>query len=173
MKYTILLAAATLAALLASGAVNPPEPPYKVGQVTLRDSRNNEVEVPFLGEKNLLIFYVDPDHYKQNQRFTDRLEENGVESDRLAGFGVINLKDAPLFPNSLVRSIARKKVEKTGALILNDPNHALRDGWQLGDVNNQFTLIVVSRDGELVYLHKGELSDEEIADFYTFIENYR
>ncbi len=43
----------------------------------------------------------------------------------------------------------------------------------MGDCNNQFVLMIVSKEGELVFLRKGVLSDEDKAAFYETIEKYR
>lgn len=145
----------------------------KVSQTSVRDSNNDPVELPYFGEKHLLIFYPDPDHASQNQEFTDYLEENQIDSDNIYGFGVVNLKDAPLYPNSLVRSIIRKKERKTGATIYTDPDHLLRDAWGLGEVNNLFTILFVTREGEIAFLKKGELTEQDQKEFFEVIEKYR
>ena len=64
------------------------------------------------GKKHLLIFYVDPDHANQNTAFTDHLEKNHILSDNIHSFGIVNLKDAPMLPNSIVRAMVRKKINK-------------------------------------------------------------
>ena len=108
------------------------------------------------GEKNLLIFYIDPDKHKQNYQFTVDLEQNHAASgDKIYGFGIVNLKDSwyPV-PNSTIRSMARKRTEKNGATVITDPDRTLAQKWGLGDCNNQFVLMIVSKEGELVYMKK-------------------
>lgn len=46
----------------------------KVGPVKICDPSNEPVELPYLGKKNLLIFYVDPDKANQNKEFRENLE---------------------------------------------------------------------------------------------------
>ena len=68
--------------------------PRKVSDVTLLDLNGDPTQLPYWGEKNLMIFYIDPDHHKQNEDFTTDMEENHrVEGENLFGFGVMNLKD--------------------------------------------------------------------------------
>lgn len=148
--------------------------PHKVDNVTISDLNGQPTTLPMWGEKNLMIFYVDPDKYKQNEDFTFELEENHRASgDNIVGFGVMNLKDAPLVPNNIARKMAAKRTEKNGATVLADENRILSTSWQLGDCNNKFVLMIVSKEGELVFLRKGELTGEDKAEFYTVIEKYK
>jgi len=146
-----------------------------VRNLELIDLNGNPVTLPMWGEKNLMIFYVDPDHHKQNQAFTEEMEENHrAAGDNLYGFGIINLKDSwyPV-PNSTIRSMAKKRTAKNGATILCDPDHWFSSAWRLGDCNDAFVLIIVTKEGELVYVHKGELSQADIDEFYQVIDKYR
>ena len=148
--------------------------PKKVENVTILDLEGNPASLPYWGEKNLMIFYIDPDKHKQNQAFTEEMEANHkAEGENLYGFGIMNLKDAPMVPNSVARSMAKKRTEKNGATVLADQNLDVATAWGLGDCNNMFVLLVVSKDGELVYCKKGELSRADIDDFYKFIEKYK
>lgn len=146
---------------------------YSVKPIKIRDASDNPISIPKLGEKHLLIFYVDPDHANQNAEFIDHLEKNHILSDNIHSFGIVNLKDAPMLPNGIVRSMVRKKINQTGADIYTDPDHLLRDGWNLGDVNNQFTLIFVTKDLEIKFLSKGELTQDQIKEFYRVIDEYK
>lgn len=144
-----------------------------VKPVQIRDASNNPIAIPQLGKKHLLIFYVDPDHANQNKEFIDNLEKNHILSDQIHSFGIVNLKDAPMLPNSIVRSMVRKKVNQTGADIYTDPEHLLRDGWNLGEVNNLFTIIFITKDLEIKFLSKGELTPDQIQEFYRVIDEYK
>lgn len=172
MKTKIVL---LLIALLGSGlAASAQTLPRKVSDVQLLDVNGNPATLPHWGEKNLMIFYVDPDRHKQNNDFTVDMEENHrAEGDNLYGFGIMNLNDAPMIPNGMARSMARKRTAANGGTVLADEKSILRDAWQLGDCNNQFVLLLVSKEGELVYLHKGVLSPAEIENFYRVLDDYR
>lgn len=171
------LLTATLAAVIAIGASYAQQQTARVGtkvrQVEVRDSNNDPVPLPFFGQKHLLIFYPDPDRASQNQEFTDYLEENQINSNNIYSFGIVNLKDAPMMPNSIVRSVIRKKERKTGATIYTDPDYLLRDAWGLGDVNNLFTIIFVTKQGEIAFLKKGEMSKDDIDKFFEVIDRYK
>lgn len=174
-KYFISLAAMATVALSARGAEpNDVKVPHKVSNVTLTDLDGKPTTLPMWGEKNLMIFYVDPDKHKQNEDFTVELENNHRASgDNIVGFGVMNLKDAPMVPNIAARKLAAKRTEKNGATVLADEDRILSTKWGLGDCNNQFVLMIVSKEGELVFVRKGELTDDDKAQFYKVIEQYR
>ena len=145
----------------------------RVSQVTITDSKNNNMGVPLLGEKHLLIFYPDPEAASQNSHLTDYLEENQIESDSIYAFGIVNLKDAPFFPNALVRFIARQKIKKTGAQIFFDPNHAIKDGWNIGEVDDTFTIMFITKDREIAFLKRGYLTESDVKEFYKVIDKYK
>ena len=117
-----------LAAVCTCGSLQAQQLPRKVRNVELQDLDGKKTKMPWWGEKNLLIFYVDPDKAKQNHDFTVELETNHRASGpNIEGFGIINLKDSwyPV-PNSTVRAMAKKRTAKNGATILCDPDRWLR-----------------------------------------------
>lgn len=173
MKAKFLFSTLLLLLLLPCG-VAAQQLPRKVKNVTLTDLEGKPATLPLFGEKNLMIFYVDPDHPKQNESFTDELERNHrAAGDNLYSFGIMNLKDAPLIPNGMACSIAQKRTALNHAIILADKNRILSRSWGLGDCNNQFVLLLISKEGELVYVHKGEISPQEAEAFYKIVDNYR
>lgn len=164
----------SFAGLNRAHAQEPATVGYSVENVELEDLDGNKVALPMWGEKNLLIFYVDPDKPKQNHDFTVEMEENHRASgDNLYGFGIMNLKDAPFVPNGIACSIAAKRTAKNGATVLADRGRILSSAWGLGNCNNYFVMLLVSKEGELVYMHKGEFTEEEKEEFYRTIEPYR
>lgn len=170
MKVIGMLAAFTLAASAAAAQ----ELPRKVDNVEVLDLDGNPAKLPHWGEKNLMIFYVDPDRHKQNNDFTVELEENHrAQSDNIFGFGVMNLKDAPMVPNGMARNMARKRTAKNGATVLADQDRILSTAWGLGDCNNKFVLMFVTKEGELVFLRKGELTEADKEAFYEVLDQYR
>ena len=165
MKVIAMLAALSLTASAAAAQ----ELPRKVNNVEVLDLDGKPAKLPYWGEKNLMIFYVDPDRHKQNNDFTVELEENHrAQGDNIYGFGVMNLKDAPMVPNGMARNMAKKRTAKNGALVLADQDRILSTAC-----NNQFVLMIVSKEGELVFLRKGVLSEQDKADFYETIEKYK
>lgn len=147
--------------------------PYRVDNLEIKNLSGDVVTLPYYGEKHLLIFYVDPDKHKQNEDFTYEIEENhAAAGENIQGYGILNLKDT-IYPNSIVRMLARKRTEKNGATVLSDEDNIVSKQWGLGDCNNKFVLLLVSKEGELVFCRKGEFSEQDKKDFYEIIEKYR
>ena len=99
--------------------------------------------------------------------------KTSAQSDEIYGFGVMNLKDAPMVPNGMARSMARKRTETNGATVLADQDRTLSRAWELGDCNNQFVLLFVNKKGELVFLRKGPLSEADKEAFYKVLDTYK
>lgn len=147
--------------------------PRKVRNVEVQDLDAKKARLPWWGEKNLLIFYVDPEVPKQNHEFITYIEETGrVQGPNIEGFGIVNLKDA-IYPNDVVRKIADARTAKNGATILCDPDHYISSAWRLGDCNNMFVIMLVNKAGELVYVHKGEMNEAEQQKFIEAAEKLR
>ena len=103
LKALLLLVAAAFMFNIAANAQSLPRP---VRNVEVQNLDGQKARLPMWGQKNLLIFYVDPEVPKQNHDFITYLEETGrVQGPNIYGFGIVNLKDA-VYPNSVVRSIA-------------------------------------------------------------------
>lgn len=174
MKIYNKIIIALAAALICPKIADAQEPIRKVENVTILNLDGKETQIPHWGEKNLLIFYVDPDRAGQNQSFTDELESNKrTEGKNIFGMGVMNLKDAPFIPNKLARSMAEKRTAKNKALVLADEDRTLSTAWELGDCNNKFITLLLNRKGEIIYVKKGELTEEDKKEFYSVVESLK
>jgi predicted transcriptional regulator len=170
LKTLLLLSIALMAVTISAEAQSLPR---KVRNVGVQDLDANKARLPWWGEKNLLIFYVDPEVPKQNHDFICEIEETGrVQGPNIEGFGIVNLKDA-IYPNNVVRKIADARTAKNGATILCDPDHYISSAWRLGDCDNMFVIMLVNKAGELVYMHKGEMSKEEQQRFIAAADPLR
>ena len=170
LKTLLLL---VIASMTFTMSVEAQSLPRKVRNVEVQDLDAKKARLPWWGEKNLLIFYVDPEVPKQNHDFITYIEETGrVAGPNIEGFGIVNLKDA-VYPNNVVRKIADARTAKNGATILCDPDHYISSAWRLGDCNNMFVIMLVNKAGELVYVHKGEMSEEEQQKFIAAAEPLR
>ena len=180
--YRIIFALSILAALslsaMAEEKVEPvqAELPHKVSNVTIKTLRGEVADLPYFGEKNLFMFYIDPDTGltgNKNYKYSDVLEEKGVTNGpNMYGFGVLNLKDTAL-PKSIVRSMARHRTAKNNGFVMDDSNHTIRDAWQLGDCNNKFCFMIVTKEGELVFFQKEEMDKQAQVEFLDWVEQYR
>jgi hypothetical protein len=173
MKKTLVL---TLIAAIFAISAQAQSLPRKVSNVTIKDLYGNPATLPYYGKKNLLIFYVDPDAYlalNKNNKFAEELEANGrAAGPNIYGFGILNFPDTFL-PKEMLRKICRKRVEKNGATIIDDSEHIFKNAWGLGNCNQKFMLLIVSKSGELVYVLKDEITPAGKEEFYRIVEKYR
>ena len=75
----------------------------------------------------------------------------------------------------IVRGITAlaERTEKNHAIIITDTDCSVAKEWGLGDCNNMFIIMIVTKEGELVYCKKGELTKEEQEEFYQIVDKYR
>lgn len=175
MKTLLLILAAMLTSVVANAQNETEILPRKVSNLTLTDLNGQPAELPYWGDKNVLIFYVDPDAYingNDTAKFAKEIEDNKrAAGPAIEGFGVMNFPDAS-FPKGLVRAIARKRTEKNKAVILEDNEHAMLKSWGLGDCNGKFLLIIVNREGEMVYIRREPMDKEGKEEFYRVVSQY-
>lgn len=174
MKFRTLLLI-LVASFIASFTAEAQSLPRRVRNVEVQDLDGERARLPWWGEKNLLIFYVDPDVPKQNHDFVSHIEETRrLYGPNIEGFGIVNLKDSwyPV-PNSVIRQIAEARTARNGATILCDPDHWVSSAWRIGDCDNMFVIMLVNKAGELVYIHKGEMSEEEQQRFLSIADTLR
>ena len=149
--------------------------PHKVENVTIKDLYGDPATLPHWGEKNLLIFYVDPDAYlamSKNNKFAEELEENcRAAGPEIYGFGIMNFPDTWL-PKDLLRKICYKRTEKNGAIIIDDDKHLFKNAWNLGNCNGKFLLILVDKQGIVRYIRREPMDAECKKEFYEMIVNY-
>lgn len=148
----------------------------KVENLTISDLNGNPTVLPYWGEKNVLIFYVDPDAYLNGNKTADfaaEIEENKrAQGPGIEGFGIMNFPDTGL-PKDLLRKICRKRTSKNGAIIIDDDKHLLKNAWNLGNVNGKFLLILVDKQGIVRYIRREPMDAAGKAEFYEMIENYK
>lgn len=145
----------------------------KVCPVTIYNAYNKPLSLPSLGKKHLLIFYVDPDHPSQNKDFRNYFKKHPFTNENIDSYGIVNLKDAPLLANSLLRFMIRKEIAGTQAYVYNDPDRTLSRAWKLGNVNNKFVVLWVNKDCVIEFFKAGQLTAEEIEQVHALIRKYK
>lgn len=158
-----------LAALLVASSAPAATVGEQLHNPTIRDANDAPASIPDFGRKVLAIFYTDPDVSDQNDPFADKLKAANLADAVYRGVGVANLKDTWL-PNSVVRSIVRKKIAKYDATILTDPEHLLSDAWKLGDCNDQSVVLVFDKHGAVQYVKKGAMSQAEMDSAFALVQ---
>lgn len=119
-----------------------------------------------------MIIYADPDVYKQNEYFVDRIKKYILPMDEFCGYGVVNLKET-FMPNWMLRFILRtirsRSEPESKAVILTDPDRILAKTWNLGDGNNKVITILLGEKGELLYWKAGGLNETETTLFIELV----
>lgn len=145
-----------------------------VSQVRLENLNNDETDIPFLGQKVAVIFYVDPDEQGLTGPVSEALEEEKFSLDRNAFIGIVNCRKTWL-PNALIRMRARKEQEHhPQSVILMDYNRLLARSWKLGDCNNKVVLLIIGRDLRVIYdkvIGTEEESKVVVPDFIQALRN--
>ncbi len=149
-------------------------PPAQFFPVAIEDLQRNPTVTPCMGDGQhvTMIIYADPDHYRQNEYFVDRIKKYIFPLDEFCGYGVVNLKDSylPTFMLRIIlRTIRSRSEQESKALILADPDLLLAKAWQLGDCNNQVVVILLDKEGKLLYWKAGALNEEETDHFISLI----
>lgn len=144
----------------------------QVGDVKLLNINKETVDLPFLGEKNLLIFYADPDKPKQNKSFRNYFRKHPVNSREIAAYGIINMAAAPMIPDGLILQKARKEAEGTKAELYIDPDHVLSTAWRLPGADRNFTVIFVNKDRVIEFYKAGQLSSAEQKQVMALLQKY-
>lgn len=170
---SILLALRVSLPLLALTLVTPDLSAAELGaqlvNPDIRDASDKPAKIPDFGKKVLAIFYTDPDVADQNDPFADKLKAAKLDEATYKGIGVANLKDTWL-PNSVIRAMVRRKIEKYDATILTDPNRLLATAWKLGDCNEKSAVIVVDKTGKLRYLKLGAMTQAEMNSTFDLVK---
>lgn len=120
-------------------------------KVILTDTDNMPQNIPYLGEKMLLLFYIDPDVSNINEPLFNALKDKNFSVLKFCTIGVVNCKDTWI-PNTIIRTKSRQKqVLNPKSIILLDKNNSLARGWGLGNCDNRSVVIVVGKDSKIKF----------------------
>jgi predicted transcriptional regulator len=126
----------------------------------ISDPNNQPKQIPFVGEKVLLLQYTDPDVKDVNDKLSDAVKAKKFSDKLYQGIGIANCKDTWI-PNMGIRMKARQKEKQyAGSVIMLDEDHVLPKALGLGDCNGFGVLIVVGKDKVIKYMKKIASEDE-------------
>ncbi len=146
----------------------------KAADFSLKDPAGKAytLQSPEFKGKVISIFYAGTGEADDNNPAQDALH-NDKGLDRKTGYvgiGVANLKSS-LVPNFVIKSVIKRKQEKTGATILLDPDYTLINLWGLK--NKASNVVVLDKDRICRYLYKGKMPQAEIAKLLSVIKEYQ
>jgi predicted transcriptional regulator len=125
----------------------------------ISDANNQPKQIPFVGEKVLLLQYTDPDVKDINDKLSDAVKARKFDEKLYQGIGIANCKDTWI-PNAGIRMKARQKEKQyAGSVILLDESRVLPTALGLGDCNGIGVLLIVGKDKVIKYMKK--ISTEE------------
>ncbi len=161
-----VLVAIPLATVLAVGVGS------SVNNVQVRDANDNASWIPHLGKKVVTIFYTDPDEADQNDAVSNYLKAKDYPKANYAGIGIVNMKDAPWKPDSVIRMMVRKKQKAfPGAIFLTDPSHLLKNAWGLGNCDDKAAVLIIGKDKKVYFYHKGAVPASKYAEMDKIIND--
>ncbi|MBF0227783.1 MAG: hypothetical protein HQK76_20230 [Desulfobacterales bacterium] len=140
-----------------------------VENINLKDAEDKPSQIPFFGEKVLSIIYADPEASDMNDPLADALKAKNFDIEKYKGIGIANMKDT-WKPNSIIRMVVRKKIEKYKSTILTDPDRTFPKQWSLGDCDDVSVVVIIGKDKKVKYLKKGEVTKDEIPNVISLIE---
>jgi predicted transcriptional regulator len=139
----------------------------------ISDPNNQPKQIPYVGEKVLLIQYTDPDVKDVNDKLSDAVRARKFSDKLYQGIGIANCKDTWI-PNAGIRMKARQKEKQyAGSVIMLDEDHVLPKALGLGDCNGLGILMVVGKDKVIKYMKKigsEEESQKAIPEVIKLIE---
>lgn len=139
----------------------------------ITDGNNQPRQIPFVGEKVLLIQYTDPDVKDINDKLSEAVKAKKFDQNLYQGIGIANCKDTWI-PNAGIRMKARQKEKQfAGSVILLDEDHKVSGSLGLGDCNSMGVVLIVGKDKVVKYMKKiasEEESQQATADVLKILE---
>lgn len=116
-----------------------------------------------------VVFYVDPDVKDLNSEFSAALKAEKFPRDQFGSVAIINMA-ATWLPNfAIASSLEKKQKEFPHTVYVKDLKKKLVSAWNVGDDNN--CIIVVDRNGSILFAKDGKLSSEEIKNAISLIKS--
>jgi hypothetical protein len=120
------------------------------------------------GRRVVVLFYEDRPHLEDNHVLKGELHRFVVDNhldDRLVLYGVANLGDVGMVPESFVREMIRPLLDRWGVDILLDWRGLMRNA-PFSFQTNASNVAIIDRSGHIVWRHTGTLDSEQRRDFY-------
>ena len=141
-----------------------------ISTVQLVDASNHPKAIPFIGDKVMMIFYMDVDAKNVNNPLSEALKEKKYPKDKVSGLGIINCKDTWI-PEALIRKGIQKSEKKSSeSYVLLDTNLTLSKSWGLGDCNDRVVIIVIGKDSRIKFIKSLKSQDECKAIVPAFLK---
>jgi predicted transcriptional regulator len=121
-----------------------------LSNIQLKNTENENREIPDIGKKVVIIFYTDPDCKDINDPLSKAVETGGFK-DRIACIGISNCADSWIPDALILKGTLKKEKQFPGSVLLIDQDHLLSREWGLGNCNNISMVIVIGQDRKVRY----------------------
>lgn len=150
-RNLIVVLGSVLITLAGFIAVNALSVGQEVANVNIKDANNNPATIPDFGSKVLTIVYGDKEAADFSDPISDALKAKNFPESKQRGIGIANLKDS-FAPDSVIRMMVRRKIEKYKVTVLTDVDNTFPNSWQIGNCNNRSVFIIVGKDKKIKYI---------------------
>ena len=121
-----------------------------------------------LKDKVYVLFYVDPDEKEMNEHVSTALKAEEFDRHHYGSVAIINMA-ATWLPNFAIASKLKKKQEKyPDTIYVKDLQSVLVKEWDLADDSSN--VLLFDKDGKLLFLKRGKLSDKEVTELILLIK---
>jgi predicted transcriptional regulator len=149
----------------------------KVGDFKLSaalDDKEYSFSSPEFAGKVVYAVYASTSSADDNDHVSDALNANKdiqrLKSEKkFVGLGIGNQKDS-LVPNFIIKQVAKHKQQKTGAIILLDPDFTIGNRW--GVPHTIATSVLVDKERVVRYIYSGKTPAENIPKIIDLIKKY-
>ena len=138
------------------------------------DDKEYSLSSPEFAGKVVYVVYASTSSADDNDHVSEALEANKdvqrLKSEKkYVGLGIGNQKDS-LVPNFIIKQVAKGKQEKTGAIILLDPDFTIINAW--GVPHKIATSILIDKNRVVRYIYSGKTPAENIPKLVELIKKY-
>ena len=143
--------------------------------VVIEDERGGRVDglawsSDTIRDKVYVLFYVDPDEKSTNEEVTKRLKEEAFDRSRYGSIAIINMA-ATWMPNFAIESTLKsKQKEFPHTIYVKDKRKVLVKEWGLQDDSSD--VLLFDKDGKLLFIREGKLSDSDIETLIKTIREH-
>jgi predicted transcriptional regulator len=121
-------------------------------------------------DKVYVMFYVDPDEKDTNEHFTKALKAKQYNIQNYGSIAIVNLA-ATWKPNFVIEKILKSKQEEfPNTIYVKDKASVLVNEWGLP--NDASNVLLFDKDGKLLFVKSGAMSDDDMKKIFTLIESH-
>jgi len=107
-----------------------------------------------------VMFYVDPDEKDTNNAFSEALSAEKLDRSKYASIAMINMA-ATWLPNfAIATKLAAKQEKYPHTIYIKDLDKVIVKKWQIADDSSN--ILVFDKDGKLIYIKEGQVTEDEI-----------